>query len=137
MTTFHASHHAVDRLIERFPALAPIAGTGSHAAMWLARNARHAQVAGQQRDRDLMLVLDLPLVTGRLHLYLPVTPGTHGDTWTIRTVLTQEQGLANLADHDRSHAESARRAWRVRKGFTRPWRRREVRSALLPVDKAA
>jgi len=48
-----------------------------------------------------------------------VTPHP-GDTWTIRTVLTEAQALANLANH----ADQARAAWRVRKGFTRPWTRR-------------
>lgn len=136
MTTYHVSRHAVDRLTERFPFLAPIAGTGSHAAIWLARSARHAQVAGQQRGLDLMLVLALPLVTDPLRLYLPVTPTT-GDSWTIRTVLTEDQGLANLADYDRSHAEDSRQAWRTRKGFTRPWRRRESRSSLVTRAEAA
>lgn len=136
MTTYHASHHAVDRLTERFPVLAPIAGIGSHAAIWLARSAPRAQVAGQQCGHDLMLVLDLPLVTGPLRLYLPVTPMA-GDAWTIRTVLTEEQGMASLAAYDRGHAEGARQTWRARKGFTRPWQRREARTALVAIARAA
>lgn len=136
MTIYHATHHAVERLTERFPSLAPIAGTGNHAAIWLARSARNAQVIGQQRGLDLMLVLALPMAAGPLRLYLPVTPRT-GDTWTIRTVLTEDQGLANLAEYDRCHAEGARQAWHIRKGFTRPWQRREYRNTLATHAEAA
>lgn len=120
MPRFLASHHAVARLLERFPALAPVAGHGLAAAQWLARLAARATVAAQQSGMDLMLCLDLPLVGGVQRIYLPVTPRP-GDTWTIRTVLTEAQALANLA----SHADEARAAWRARKGFTRPWTCRE------------
>jgi hypothetical protein len=113
-----ASHHAVVRLLERFPALAPVAGHGLAAAQWLGRLASRATVAAQQSGMDLMLCLDLPLVGGPQRIYLPVTPRP-GDTWTIRTVLTETQAQANLA----SHADQVRAAWRTRKGFTRPWTR--------------
>jgi len=62
----------------------------------------------------------LPLASGLTRIYLPVTP-RHGDTWTIRTVLTEEQALANL----RTREDAARVAWRTRKGFTRPYARRD------------
>jgi hypothetical protein len=120
MPRYLASHHAVARLLERFPALAPVAGHGLAAAQWLARLASRAKVAAQQSGMDLMLCLDLPLAAGPTRIYLPVTPRP-GDTWTIRTVLTEVQALANLA----SHAEQARAAWRARKGFTRPYARRD------------
>jgi hypothetical protein len=123
MPRYLASHHAVARLLERFPALAPVAGRGLAAAQWLARLAARATVAAQQSGMDLMLCLDLPLVGGIQRIYLPVTPRP-GDTWTIRTVLTEAQALANLA----SHADEARAAWRARKGFTRPWTCRERRA---------
>jgi hypothetical protein len=119
MPRYLASLHAVDRLLERFPALAPVAGHGRAAAQWLGRLAARAHVAAQQSGMDLMLCLDLPLVGGLQRIYLPVTPRP-GDTWTIRTVLTESQALANLA----SHGDAARVAWRVRKGFTRPYARR-------------
>ena len=32
-----------------------------------------------------------------IRMYLPVTPVDHGDVWNIRTVLTEEQGAANIA----------------------------------------
>lgn len=90
------------------------------AAHWLSRHAARAHVAAQQSGMDLMLCLDLPLVSGPTRLYLPVTPRP-GDTWTIRTVLTVEQAEANLAQQ----AEKSRAAWRVRKGFTLPSARRQ------------
>jgi len=118
MPRYLATPHAVARLLERFPALAPVAGHGLAAAQWLGRLASRATVAAQQSGMDLMLCLDLPLVGGPQRIYLPVTPRP-GDTWTIRTVLTETQALANLA----SHADQVRAAWRTRKGFTRPWTR--------------
>lgn len=120
MPRYLASHHAVARLLERFPALAPVAGHGLAAAQWLARLAARARVAAQQSGMDLMLCLDLPLAGGPARIYLPVTPRA-GDTWSIRTVLTEEQALANLAQR----ADETRAAWRGRKGFTRPYARRQ------------
>lgn len=119
MPRYLASHHAVARLLERFPALAPVAGHGLAAAQWLGRLAARAQVAAQQSGMDLMLCLDLPLAAGPTRIYLPVTPQP-GDTWTIRTVLTADQANANLAQR----ADAGRAAWRARKGFTRPFTRR-------------
>lgn len=118
MPRYLPSRHAVARLLERFPALAPVAGHGLAAAQWLGRVAARARVAAQQSGMDLMLCLDLPLAGGVARLYLPVTPHP-GDTWTIRTVLTEEQARANLEQR----ADKARVAWRVRKGFTRPYAR--------------
>jgi hypothetical protein len=94
MPRYLASHHAVARLLERFPALVPVAGRGLAAAQWLARLAARARVAAQQSGMDLMLCLDLPLAGGPARIYLPVTPRA-GDTWSIRTVLTEAQALAN------------------------------------------
>jgi hypothetical protein len=120
MPRYLASAHAVARLLERFPALAPVAGYGLAAAQWLARVAARAKVTAQQSGTDLMLCLELPLVEGPIRLYLPVTPRP-GDTWTIRTVLTEAQAMTNLT----SHADQARAAWRARKGFTRPFAHRD------------
>jgi hypothetical protein len=131
MPRYLASHHAVVRLLERFPALAPVAGHGLAAAQWLCRLAAHATVAAQQSGTDLMLCLDLPLAAGPTRIYLPVTPRP-GDTWTIRTVLTEAQAMANLA----SHADEARAAWRARKGFTRPYASRD-RTCRAAVSAAA
>ena len=131
MPRYLASHHAVDRLLERFPALAPVAGHGLAAALWLGRLAIRAKVAAQQSGMDLMLCLDLPLEGGLQRIYLPVTPRP-GDTWTIRTVLTEMQARANLM----GHAEQARAAWRTRRGFARPWARRQ-RSGHYALEAAA
>ena len=131
MPTYLASRHAVARLLERFPALAPVAGHGLAAAQWLGRLAARAKVAAQQSGMDLMLCLDLPLAAGPARIYLPVTPRA-GDTWTIRTVLTEEQAQANLA----GHADQARAAWWARKGFTRPFARRQ-RSSHCTMEAAA
>ena len=130
MTTYHASSHAVDRLLERYPDLAPVAGAGNHAAVWLGRATRRARMVGQQRGADLMLGLDLPLTTGTVTIYLPVTPHASGDTWTIRTVLTEEQGRASLAKFMDEHRDRHRATWRSRKGFTRPWRRASLRTQI-------
>jgi hypothetical protein len=118
MPRYLASHHAVARLHERFPALALAAGHGLAAAQWLARLAARAEVAAQQAGMDLLLCLELPTTAGPARLYLPVTPHS-GDTWSIRTVLTEEQAQANLAQR----ADENRAAWRARKGFTRPFAR--------------
>ena len=128
MPRYLASHHAVSRLLERFPALVPIAGHGLAAAQWLGRLAARAHVAAQQSGMDLMLCLDLPLAGGPARIYLPVTPRA-GDTWSIRTVLTEAQALANLAQR----ADETRAAWRAQKGFTRPYahRQRSSHSALV------
>jgi hypothetical protein len=114
MPRYLASHHAAQRLLERFPALATVAGSGFAAAEWLGQVAIRARVAAQQAGMDLMLCLDLPLVDGVQRLYLPVTPQGN-DTWLIRTVLTNEQAIANLADARRRQQEYSRLAWRERK----------------------
>ncbi|MFM2091088.1 MAG: hypothetical protein RLZZ127_1577 [Planctomycetota bacterium] len=124
MPRYLASAHAVDRLRERFPVLAPVAGHGLAAAQWLARCAGRAEVAAQQAGMDLLLRLDLPTVGGLARLYLPVTPHA-GDTWTIRTVLTEAQAHANLEASRQRRDEAVRTAWRARKGFTRPYVRRQ------------
>lgn len=123
MPRYRTSRHAVDRLLERFPALAPVAGHGRAAAQWLGRLAARATVAAQQSGMDLMLSVDLPLAGGPQRVYLPVTPQS-GDTWTIRTVLTEAQALFNLAEQ----ADAVRAAWRARKRFTRPYARRAQRA---------
>jgi len=121
MPHYRATHHAVERLLERFPVLAPVAGHGLAAARWLARLAERTAVVAQQSGMDLLLAVELPLPGGPARLYLPVTPHT-GDVWCIRTVLTEAQALANLT----SRADEQRAAWRARKGFTRPWTRRRA-----------
>jgi hypothetical protein len=122
MPRYLASAHAVARLHERFPALSLAAGHGLAAAQWLARLAARAEVAAQQAGMDLLLCLELPTTAGPARLYLPVTPHS-GDTWSIRTVLTEEQATANLAQR----ADEQRSAWRRRKGFTRPFARGQRR----------
>lgn len=117
MPRYLASHHAVDRLIERFPTLTTVAGTGRSAAQWLERIAIRAKVAAQQAGLDLMLVLDLPMVGGPIRIYLPVTPVDHGDVWNIRTVLTEEQGQANISMARVRQRDESRKAWRRRKGY--------------------
>jgi hypothetical protein len=134
MTTYHAFHRATARLTERFPVLAPIAGVGAHAGLWLARSARHAQVVGQQQDIDLMLRLDPPMAGGVQHLYLPVTPQGH-DIWTIRTVLTEAQAVASLSTFASTNREARQQEWRTRKGFARAHRRTR-RSALVSLAAA-
>ena len=119
MPRYLASAHAIARLHERFPALSLAAGHGLAAAQWLARLAARAEIAAQQAGMDLLLCLELPTANGPARLYLPVTPHC-GDTWTIRTVLTEDQANANLAQR----ADAGRAAWRARKGFTRPFTRR-------------
>jgi hypothetical protein len=131
MPRYLATDHAIARLRERFPGLALVAGHGLAAKQWLARLASRAVVAGEQAGRDLLLRLELPTNAGPTRLYLPVTPHP-GDTWTIRTTLTEEQALANLE----SHANKVRASWRARKGFTRPHLKRD-RSARGFLDTAA
>ena len=126
MPRYLVTRHAIARLHERFPALAFAAGHGLAAGLWLARLAARAEVAAQQAGADLMLCLELPTTAGLARLYLPVTPRA-GDTWTIRTVLTEAQAYANLAQR----AEEQRAAWRTRKGFTRPYTRRHSARARL------
>lgn len=120
MPRYFASAHAVARLHERFPALSIAAGHGLTAAQWLARLAARAEVAAQQAGMDLLLCLDLPTTAGLARLYLPVTPHA-GDTWTIRSVLTEAQAQSNLAQR----ANQTRAAWRAQKRFTRPYVRHQ------------
>ena len=115
MPRYLASRHAVDRLLERFPALAPIAGKGVAAAKWLSRVAARARVAAQQAGMDLLLRLELPLADGPTPVFLPVSPTGRGDAWVIRTVLTEEQAHANLAERD----ERRRTAWREQRMYGR------------------
>lgn len=131
MPSYRATSHAIARLHERFPALSLAAGHGLAAAQWLARLAARAEVAAQQAGMDLLLCLDLPTAAGPARLYLPVTPHA-GDTWTIRTVLTEAQAQANLA----LRADEQRAAWRRHKGFTRPFARRQ-RSLHRALEAAA
>jgi hypothetical protein len=115
MPRYLASHHAVDRLLERFPAIATLAGQGTAAALWLAERAAQAQVAAQQTGMDLLLYLDLPVTAGWIRVYLPVTPQGRHDTWVIRTVLTPEQAAHNVAVCASRWQERCRDAWRARK----------------------
>jgi len=123
MPHYIASHHAVSRLLERFPAIVVVAGRGHAAAQWLARMASRSHVVAQQAGMDLMLSIELPMSGGPTRLFLPVTPKGHADTWIIRTVLTEDQGLANLMMAQARHRDASRAAWRSRKGFTRPFAR--------------
>ena len=131
MPHFRASRHAIARLGERFPLLTAVAGQGRAAGAWLARIATRATVAGQQAGLDLLLAVELPTIAGPVRLFLPVTPHLGGD-WIIRTVLTEDQAPANLA----ACADAQRAAWRVRKGFIRPYARR-AQSAHRALEVAA
>lgn len=115
MPHYLASHHAVDRLLERFPALASLAGRGATAAQWLGEKAAEARVAAQQAGMDLLLCLELPAATGWIRVYLPVTPQGRHDTWVIRTVLTPEQAAHNLAINTSHWHQRCQDAWRARK----------------------
>jgi|GEM_PF-4531503 len=126
MSHYFATHHAVDRLIERFPALVPIAGRGHAAARWLGRLATRAKVAAQQSEMDLMLCVEVTVADGLLRMYLPVTPQS-GNRWIIRTVLTEEQAQANQAQFSTKNCLE----WRARKGFTRPFAQRQRRAQRL------
>jgi len=112
-----------------------VAGSGLEAAKWLGRAAARARVAAQQAGMDLMLALDLPMAGGPVRVYLPVTPVGKRDTWSIRTVLTEEQGLANIAEAVGRHQDESRAAWRCRKRGTpyacrtHNWRSRYVDAA--------
>ncbi len=131
MPYYLASHHAVARLLERFPALVQVAGHGFAAAQWLGRAATQAKAIGQQAGMDLMLCLELPLVCGRARLYLPVTPHGHGDTWTIRTVLTEDQAIANQTDCAARWTSLVSDQWRRNKRFHRTSIRRRSKMALI------
>lgn len=131
MPHYRTSHHAIDRLTERFPDLAKVAGHGLAAAQWLARLAQRAHVVAQQAGMDLMLCLEMPMAGGLQRIYLPVTPLGH-DIWIIRTVLTEEHGLANLAAAAARHDDAASAAWRARKGFTRPYVRAHHAKSTAP-----
>jgi hypothetical protein len=137
MPRYLASQHAVTRLLERFPVLAPVAGRGLAAAQWLGRLATRAHVIAQQSGMDLMLCLDLPVQGGPVRIYLPVTPMGHHDTWAIRTVLTEQQGMVNISESDSRRQDAASAAWRQRKGFTRPYLRRERRDRRQSCPAAA
>ena len=111
MPHYRASRHAIQRLIERLPDLAV---SLDRAQDWLAAQAARADVVLQQAGMDLLLGVEV----GLRRIWLPITP-SRGDTWTIRTVLTDEQARANCAvGLYRQHA-AARMAWRQRKGFAR------------------
>ena len=112
MPRYLATRHAIQRLVERLPGI-----TTS-----LVELADRAVVVAQQAGMDLMLCVDV----GLERIYLPVTPRPC-DTWTIRTVLTEAQAMANLA----SHADEARATWRVQKGFARPFARRRAHTTVL------
>jgi len=93
-------------------------------ACWVARLAASGRPVGSQFGLDLLLEVT---VCGCV-FYLPVSPGPGRDTWTIRTVLSEEQGLANLA----TQQEHIRTAWRQRKhlgGHPGRGRRRAGRAA--------
>lgn len=115
MPRYLASHHAVDRLLERFPTLVALAGRGTAAAQWLGAKAAEARVAAQQAGMDLLLCLELPTATGWIQVYLPVTPQGRHDTWVISTVLTPEQAARNLARSASRWQQRCQEAWRARK----------------------
>jgi hypothetical protein len=106
MPRYLATRHARQRFIERLPGISAS----------LVELAEHAAVVAQQAGMDLMLCVEV----GLERVYLPITPTGRGDAWLIKTVLTEAQARANLAER----AERSRAAWRARKGFTRPWTRR-------------
>ncbi len=114
MPSYLASRHAVDRLLERFPSVARIAGSGLAAAKWLATTTSQARVAAQQTGMDLMLCLEVTVDGEAARIYLPVTP-MGGGTWSIRTVLTESQARCNLAQGLQSRHERHQAAWRQRR----------------------
>ncbi len=109
MPHYRATHHAIDRLTERFPALVDQAADPYAAGRWLAQAAQRGQVAAQQIGMDLLLCVSVPEAAGDACIYLPVTPQPH-DTWLIRTVLTPAQAGRNLARQRAVRQEQ----WRVR-----------------------
>jgi hypothetical protein len=122
MPTYRATQHAVIRAQERFPEQAATCSSWSDWAIWLGRTALQGAVVAQQAGADLMLRVEVPAAGGSV-VYLPVSPVGSGDQWTVRTVLTDEQGRHNIAQAEARHRDAARASWRQRKGFTRPYAR--------------
>ena len=123
MPTYLATKHAVIRAQERFPGMATILETWADWARWIARAAQRGVTAAQQAGADLMLQVEIATPEGAAVVYLPVTAVGSGDRWFIRTVLTEEQGRHNIAVAEAHYREVGRAAWRLRKGFTRPYAR--------------
>lgn len=98
MPRYLATRHAVQRFVERLPGISAS----------LAELADRAVVVAQQAGMDLLLCAEV----GLERVYLPVTPAGRGDSWLIKTVLTEAQARANLAERQ----EQSRAAWRVRRG---------------------
>ena len=96
MPRYLASHHAVQRFVERLPGISAS----------LVELADRAAVVAQQAGMDLMLCVEV----GLERIYLPVTPTGRGDAWLIKTVLTEAQARVNVAERD----ERIRAAWRSR-----------------------
>jgi hypothetical protein len=97
MPRYLATRHAIQRFVERLPGItAP-----------LVELADRAVVVAQQAGMDLMLCVEV----GLERIYLPVTPTGRGDAWLIKTVLTEAQARANLAERE----SRVRAAWRARR----------------------
>lgn len=96
MPRYLATRHAIQRFVESLP------GTAS-----LVELAGRAVVVAQQAGMDLMLCVEV----GLERVYLPVTPTGRGDAWLIKTVLTEAQARANLAERD----QRSRATWRARR----------------------
>jgi hypothetical protein len=95
MPRYLATGHAIQRFIERLPGISAS----------LIELADRAVVVAQQAGMDLLLCVEV----GLDRIYLPVTPTGRGDAWLIKTVLTEAQARANLAERD----QRSRAAWRV------------------------
>lgn len=97
MPRYLATRHAIQHFVERLPGISAS----------LVELADRAVVVAQQAGMDLLLCVEV----GLERVYLPVTPTGRGDAWLIKTVLTETQARANLAErHERSRA-----AWRARR----------------------
>ncbi len=97
MPRYLATRHAIHRFVERLPGI----------SVSLIELADRAVVVAQQAGMDLLLCVEV----GLERVYLPVTPTGHGDAWLIKTVLTEAQARANLAERD----QRSRAAWRARR----------------------
>ncbi len=123
MPTYIATSHAIDRVIERFPALLTQRQPGETAGSLLARLAGTGRPVGRQIGLDILIQAVVDSADGTIDIYLPVVPHGKGDTWAIRTVLTGAQARSNVAaiqryEQDRWHGSRGRR-----------WARREHAAA--------
>ncbi|TVR08488.1 MAG: hypothetical protein EA401_13820 [Planctomycetota bacterium] len=126
MPQYFCTDHALQRLRQRFPTLAPLFPIQDGTAIVNSRRrisflAHHARPMGQQRGNDLLLKLsndELLPGSGVGPVVFVVSPhreGNKADQWAIRTIFTMDMAVKSSCEAQKLVSENGKRRRRDRR----------------------